>query len=339
MLQSTEHSSTERLPSRRTNKPLVEKRRRERINCSLGQLKSLLLEAVKQDGAQFSRLEKADILEMTVKYLKHVQRQQCVSVMAANPTLAGKYRAGFTECAGEVMNYIDNANGVDSRIRDNLNQHLTDCITVVNTPTSATSNIVSGNASPSHQPSPRLQATSPPTPRLQTPLNGQSVSDTENEDCVLKQLNIQIPESALPSSYKQCATAEGYLLMPIAHSTPVSSSSSSSVSSVSRVQNCDTAAYWAGNENSKSLSQVQSHNNGLRCITNVYQSRFLNLDKEHAPHKAPRQMSTSPLTSKLTSHRQHPYSSVPVSHSHGQSRRAHSPSPCSFSDETIWRPW
>ncbi|XP_071349400.1 transcription factor HES-4-like [Trachinotus anak] len=55
-------------------KPLVEKLRRERINSSIEQLKSLL-------GPQFlkqqpdSKLEKADILEMTVCFLTQLQQQ------------------------------------------------------------------------------------------------------------------------------------------------------------------------------------------------------------------------------------------------------------------------
>ncbi|XP_044205755.1 transcription factor HES-5-like [Thunnus albacares] len=55
-------------------KPLVEKLRRERINSSIEQLKSLLgPEFVKQQPD--SKLEKADILEMTVCFLTQLQQQ------------------------------------------------------------------------------------------------------------------------------------------------------------------------------------------------------------------------------------------------------------------------
>ncbi|KAM7005957.1 LOW QUALITY PROTEIN: uncharacterized protein LKV04_002615 [Tautogolabrus adspersus] len=54
-------------------KPLVEKLRRERINSSIEQLKSLLgPEFLKQAD---SKLEKADILEMTVCVLRRLQQQ------------------------------------------------------------------------------------------------------------------------------------------------------------------------------------------------------------------------------------------------------------------------
>ncbi|KAG8007543.1 Transcription factor HES-5 [Nibea albiflora] len=55
-------------------KPLVEKLRRERINSSIEQLKSLLgPEFLKQHPD--SKLEKADILEMTVCVLRRLQQQ------------------------------------------------------------------------------------------------------------------------------------------------------------------------------------------------------------------------------------------------------------------------
>ncbi|XP_034440517.1 enhancer of split mbeta protein-like [Hippoglossus hippoglossus] len=60
--------------SHKLRKPLVEKLRRERINSSIEQLKSLL-------GPEFlnqqpdSKLEKADILEMTVCFLTQLLQQ------------------------------------------------------------------------------------------------------------------------------------------------------------------------------------------------------------------------------------------------------------------------
>ncbi|XP_040890436.1 enhancer of split mbeta protein-like [Toxotes jaculatrix] len=55
-------------------KPLVEKLRRERINSSIEQLKSLLgPEFLKQQPD--SKLEKAEILEMTVCFLRRLKQQ------------------------------------------------------------------------------------------------------------------------------------------------------------------------------------------------------------------------------------------------------------------------
>lgn len=55
-----------------TLKPLLEKRRRARINDSLSHLKSLILPLVGKDNARYSKLEKADILEMTVRFLREL---------------------------------------------------------------------------------------------------------------------------------------------------------------------------------------------------------------------------------------------------------------------------
>lgn len=53
-----------------TLKPLLEKKRRARINDSLGHLKTLILPLVGKDNAPYSKLEKANILEMTVRFLR-----------------------------------------------------------------------------------------------------------------------------------------------------------------------------------------------------------------------------------------------------------------------------
>ncbi|KAI3369782.1 hypothetical protein L3Q82_024613 [Scortum barcoo] len=70
MINSQEHLTL----THKLRKPLVEKLRRERINSSIEQLKSLLgPEFLKQQPD--SKLEKADILEMTVCVLRRLQQQ------------------------------------------------------------------------------------------------------------------------------------------------------------------------------------------------------------------------------------------------------------------------
>ncbi|XP_054640927.1 transcription factor HES-2-like [Dunckerocampus dactyliophorus] len=56
-------------------KPLVEKLRRERINSSIEQLKSLLPPEFLTQQPD-SKLEKADVLEMTVCFLTQLQQQR-----------------------------------------------------------------------------------------------------------------------------------------------------------------------------------------------------------------------------------------------------------------------
>ncbi|CAD7012908.1 protein deadpan [Ceratitis capitata] len=112
---------------RKTNKPIMEKRRRARINHCLNELKSLILEAMKKDPARHTKLEKADILEMTVKHLQSVQRQQLSMAIQTDPTVVHKFKTGFIECAEEVNRYINQLDGVDALVRQRLTTHLSSC--------------------------------------------------------------------------------------------------------------------------------------------------------------------------------------------------------------------
>ncbi|XP_066230846.1 transcription factor HES-4 isoform X2 [Saccopteryx leptura] len=86
---------------RKSSKPVMEKRRRARINESLAQLKTLILDALRKDSSRHSKLEKADILEMTVRHLQSLRRVQVTAALSSDPTVLGKYRAGFNECLAE----------------------------------------------------------------------------------------------------------------------------------------------------------------------------------------------------------------------------------------------
>ncbi|XP_015813911.2 transcription factor HES-5 [Nothobranchius furzeri] len=84
--------------SHKLRKPLVEKLRRERINSSIEQLKSLLgPEFLKQQPD--SKLEKADILEMTVCVLTRLQQQNQKQHQAAADQ-------GFSRCVQEVVHFL-----------------------------------------------------------------------------------------------------------------------------------------------------------------------------------------------------------------------------------------
>ncbi|XP_071867953.1 bHLH protein deadpan [Bombus fervidus] len=113
---------------RRSNKPIMEKRRRARINQCLDELKSLILEAMKKDPTRHSKLEKADILEMTVKHLQAVQRQQLSTAVATDPVVLTKFRSGFSECATEVSRYVSHLENVDPVVKQRLVSHLNNCV-------------------------------------------------------------------------------------------------------------------------------------------------------------------------------------------------------------------
>ncbi|KAM4737207.1 transcription factor HES-2-like [Anableps anableps] len=80
---------------RKTLKPLLEKRRRARINDSLNHLKSLILPLVGKDNARYSKLEKADILEMTVRFLRDLPSSPVKDS-------ADSYREGYKACLQRV---------------------------------------------------------------------------------------------------------------------------------------------------------------------------------------------------------------------------------------------
>ncbi|CAM6032146.1 unnamed protein product [Sphagnum compactum] len=117
---------------RRATKPIMEKKRRARINNSLNELKVLILDALNKDPSRHSKLEKADILEMTVRHLQSVQRQQMASAISTDPTVLNKYRAGFNECATEVGRYIGRVDGVDHGLRQRILGHLNNCVSSLN---------------------------------------------------------------------------------------------------------------------------------------------------------------------------------------------------------------
>ena len=58
-----------------------------------------------------SKLEKADILEMTVQYLERIAVDQRQIQTATTPTVASPYQSGYTFCANQAFNYLElNAN-------------------------------------------------------------------------------------------------------------------------------------------------------------------------------------------------------------------------------------
>ncbi|KAG6444607.1 uncharacterized protein LOC115439874 [Manduca sexta] len=112
---------------RKTNKPIMEKKRRARINRCLNELKDLLMDADK-DPARHSKLEKADILELTVKHLQTLQRQQLAAAIAADPAVLQRFKSGFGDCAVEVRRYLSRLASVPTGLRHRLGNHLNSCI-------------------------------------------------------------------------------------------------------------------------------------------------------------------------------------------------------------------
>ncbi|KAK2840832.1 hypothetical protein Q7C36_012411 [Tachysurus vachellii] len=108
---------------KKISKPLMEKKRRARINTCLDQLKTLL-EGFYSNNIRKRKFEKADILELTVKHLKHLQNTEKVS--AVNSAIT-EYQAGFRTCIAGVHQYLLMSNA-NPALRSNALAHLSNAL-------------------------------------------------------------------------------------------------------------------------------------------------------------------------------------------------------------------
>ncbi|XP_073682458.1 hairy-related 2 [Garra rufa] len=86
-------------------KPVVEKMRRDRINKCIEQLKVLLKAEIKA-STPCSKLEKADVLEMAVVYLKNNTWQAASRPSVDAHAHAQSYASGFSRCIEETTRFL-----------------------------------------------------------------------------------------------------------------------------------------------------------------------------------------------------------------------------------------
>uniref|UniRef100_A0AAQ6IE67 BHLH domain-containing protein n=2 Tax=Anabas testudineus TaxID=64144 RepID=A0AAQ6IE67_ANATE len=108
-------------------KPLMEKRRRARINDSLNHLKNLILPLTGRNTNRYSKLEKADILEMTVRFLSDIP-----PVKSKNSTES--YRDGYKACLQRVSALLPNVN-MDHDACQRVNDFVQQSMSTTATPT------------------------------------------------------------------------------------------------------------------------------------------------------------------------------------------------------------
>ncbi|XP_077579511.1 hairy-related 8.2 [Stigmatopora nigra] len=108
------HSAKE---ERKIRKPLIERKRRERINNCLDQLKETVICAFRLDQ---SKLEKADILEMTVKHLQNIQMNKLNDPVEDKQ----KYSKGYIQCMHEVQSTLLTCDWMDKTLGSRLLNHL-----------------------------------------------------------------------------------------------------------------------------------------------------------------------------------------------------------------------
>ncbi|KAK3850863.1 hypothetical protein Pcinc_042459 [Petrolisthes cinctipes] len=113
---------------RKVMKPMLERKRRARINKCLDELKDLMVGALQSEGETITKLEKADVLELTVRHLRKLKQHHALA-LPAHGHPHDKFRAGFTHCANEVSRFVTAVPGVDLHVSTRLLSHLGSCIT------------------------------------------------------------------------------------------------------------------------------------------------------------------------------------------------------------------
>ncbi|KAM6198533.1 LOW QUALITY PROTEIN: transcription cofactor HES-6-like [Sarcoramphus papa] len=129
---------------RKTRKPLVEKKRRARINESLQELRLLLADSEVGGGAgagpgggargradgrgapgQFqAKLENAEVLELTVRRVQAVLERRSLEGGRLHREASERFAAGYIQCMHEVHTFVSSCPGIDATTAAELLNHL-----------------------------------------------------------------------------------------------------------------------------------------------------------------------------------------------------------------------
>ncbi|KAH8247375.1 hypothetical protein KR038_003301 [Drosophila bunnanda] len=115
---ATKYEMSKTYQYRKVMKPLLERKRRARINKCLDELKDLMAECVAQTGD--AKFEKADILEVTVQHLRKLKQSKVQP--KADPEQS--FRAGYIRAANEVSRALASLPRVDVAFGTTLMTHL-----------------------------------------------------------------------------------------------------------------------------------------------------------------------------------------------------------------------
>ena len=116
---------------RKVMKPMLERKRRARINKCLDELKDLMVFALQTEGESITKLEKADVLELTVRHLRKLSAQGGLLLSSGGGgENSDNFRAGFRACVGEIGRFVTSScsaagePGIDLTVSARLLQHL-----------------------------------------------------------------------------------------------------------------------------------------------------------------------------------------------------------------------
>ncbi|XP_048860564.1 hairy/enhancer-of-split related with YRPW motif protein 2 isoform X2 [Brienomyrus brachyistius] len=129
VIRSNSPTTTSQVMARKKRRGIIEKRRRDRINNSLSELRRLVPTAFEKQGS--AKLEKAEILQMTVDHLKMLQATGGKGYFDVHALAMDFMSIGFRECLTEVARYLSSVEGLDTSdpLRMRLVSHLSTCAT------------------------------------------------------------------------------------------------------------------------------------------------------------------------------------------------------------------
>jgi hypothetical protein len=112
------------MQNRKFAKTCVEKKRRDRINKCLDDLKNLMSNA--GDKTRFQKLEKAEILEMAVGFMKNTCRQR-----QQTPSENDCYLMAYKQCLTDFQHYLAEATNIDNESKMNILHQLNQRFTTI----------------------------------------------------------------------------------------------------------------------------------------------------------------------------------------------------------------
>ncbi|KAL3982095.1 Helix-loop-helix DNA-binding domain family protein [Acanthocheilonema viteae] len=123
-------SEQKKILTKKANKPLMERKRRARINKCLFEMKQMLVDDVKNGSLNHSKWEKADILEMSVAYIRQLKRRIAANNKTKQAFSLPYFVDGFSDCVREMQNYTllekwpDDFREYNNRLTSHLNARL-----------------------------------------------------------------------------------------------------------------------------------------------------------------------------------------------------------------------
>ena len=186
---------------RKVMKPMLERKRRARMNKCLDDLKDLMVGALQHEGESITKLEKADVLELTVTHLKKLKRHNALSLPTASHSQE-KFTNGFRQCTSEVTKFINSCQGIDIHVSNRLLGHLGGCLNSLD-------KFSSGTQSPIQTSSPSTPPASPITVSIPSKMYTPPASP-DNSRQISPVSNHLINTASPPSSVSKSSVHQSY---------------------------------------------------------------------------------------------------------------------------------